>query len=147
MKKIKIYSENAVELPKYQTEGSSGMDLMSNELTPIRIKPGDRASVGTGLYMEIPEGYEGKIRPRSGLALKHGVTVLNSPGTVDSDYRSEVRVILINLGKETFYVNRGDRIAQIVFSKVEQVSVAQVSDLSKLSKTERGVGGFGHTGR
>ena len=132
---------NDVPLPSYATAGAAGMDLRSNERTSL--EPGEYKSVGTGLYMEIPTGFEGQVRPRSGLALKHGITLLNSPGTIDSDYRGEVRVIMINHGAEPFLIEQGDRIAQMVFARVEQVDI--VSD-SELSESERASGGFGSTG-
>lgn len=146
MKKIKIYAEDGVTLPAYQTDGSAGMDLQANNEQPILIEAGNRAVVGTGLYMEIPEGYEGQIRPRSGLTLKHGVTVLNAPGTIDADYRGEIRVILYNASDRQFFVNKGDRIAQMVFARVERATFA-LTTLEKLTDTKRGAGGFGSTGR
>ena len=126
--------------PKYMTEGASGMDLVANE--DVVIEPHTWALVGTGLYLEIPEGYEGQIRPRSGLALKYGLTVLNTPGTIDSDYRGEVKVILINHGNDAILVSKGDRIAQLVFVKVEKVEL--IPRLGS-SFTVRGDGGFGST--
>lgn len=126
--------------PKYMTEGASGMDLVANE--DVVIEPHTWALVGTGLYLEIPEGYEGQIRPRSGLALKYGLTVLNTPGTIDSDYRGEVKVILVNFGNDVVTINKGDRIAQLVFAKVEKVKL--VPELGS-SFTVRGDGGFGST--
>ena len=132
-------------LPAYETADSAGMDLRAavprNE--PLIIRPGDRHAVPTGLAMAIPRGFEGQVRPRSGLALKSGITCLNSPGTVDSDYRGEVKVILVNLGAEDFTVRRGDRIAQMVIAPVIQAAVAEVADLDE---TARGAGGFGSTG-
>ncbi|MFD3263631.1 dUTP diphosphatase [Phenylobacterium sp. HK31G] len=132
-------------LPAYETVDSAGMDLRAAvpKDEPLVIRPGDRHAVPTGLAMAIPRGFEGQVRPRSGLALKSGVTCLNTPGTVDSDYRGEVKVILINLGAEDFTVRRGDRIAQMVIAPVIQASVAEVSDLDE---TARGTGGFGSTG-
>jgi len=127
-------------LPKYMTEGASGMDLIANE--DVVIAPHTWALVGTGLYLEIPEGYEGQIRPRSSLALKYGLTVLNAPGTIDSDYRGEIKVILINFGDKEISINKGDRIAQLVFAKVERVEF--VPRLGS-SFTVRGDGGFGST--
>ena len=118
------------------------MDLRSNEKN--RLEPGEYKSIGTGLYIEIPQGFEGQVRPRSGLALKHGVTLLNAPGTIDSDYRGEVRVIMINHGTEPFLIDQGDRIAQIVFARAEQVTI--VAD-TELSESERDSGGFGSTGK
>ncbi len=132
-------------LPAYETKNSAGMDLRAYLPDgPITLEPLQRALVPTGLYMEIPEGYEGQVRPRSGLALKSGITVLNSPGTVDADYRGQVCVILINLSDMPFTINSGDRIAQMVFAKCEQMEPVLVETLSD---TERGAGGFGHTGK
>ena len=133
-----------IPIPKYETLGSSGADLPAAICNPILIMPGERGLVPTGLKMEVPHGFEVQIRPRSGLALKKGVTVLNTPGTIDSDYRGEVGVILINHGKEVFIVNKGDRIAQMVLVKVEQPFIACVD--YPLSDTDRGNGGFGSTG-
>lgn len=131
------------DLPVYKTTGAAGADLTALLSEPIVIKPFKRAMVPTGLTLAIPEGYEVQIRPRSGLAAKNGVTVLNTPGTIDSDYRGEIKVILINLGDEDFTVNNGDRIAQMVVQKVEQASFEIVDNLDE---TERGSGGFGSTG-
>lgn len=132
-------------LPAYETADSAGMDLRAAvpQDEPLVIRPGDRHAVPTGLSMAIPRGFEGQVRPRSGLALKSGITCLNTPGTVDSDYRGEVKVILINLGAEDFTVRRGDRIAQMVIAPVTQAVVAEVADLDE---TARGAGGFGSTG-
>lgn len=134
-------SNGSIPLPSYATPGASGLDIRANEAAVI--EPGHTAVVGTGLYLEIPEAYEGQVRPRSGLALKHGVTVLNTPGTIDSDYRGELRVILINHGRETFLISRGDRIAQIVFARVEQM---EIEESGELAASERACGGFGSTG-
>lgn len=130
-------------LPEYKTKGASGMDLPAAVESPVTIKPGEYTTVPTGIYLEIPDGYEGQVRPRSGLAAKHGVTVLNTPGTIDSDYRGEIMVILINLGKESYVIQRGDRIAQLIVSKYERISFVPVFSVEA---TERGEGGFGHTG-
>lgn len=130
-------------LPSYQTTGAAGADVCACLSDPIVLEPGSRAMVSTGLSFEIPCGYEIQVRPRSGLAAKNGVTVLNSPGTIDSDYRGEVKVILINLGNEPFTIAHGDRIAQLIVSPVEQ---AQFHVVENLSSTERGQGGFGSTG-
>jgi dUTP pyrophosphatase len=127
--------------PSYATAGSAGMDLRASE--PATLSPGEYKSVGTGLYLEIPPGFEGQVRPRSGLAAKHGVTLLNSPGTIDSDYRGELRVILINHGGETFVIEPGDRIAQIIFAPAAR---AELEETGGLSDTERSTGGFGSTG-
>ena len=131
-------------LPAYATRGSAGMDLLAAIEEPLELAPGVRTAVPTGLRVAIPEGYEGMVRPRSGWALKHGVTCLNSPGTIDSDYRGEIRVILANLGQEPVRIERGMRIAQIVFNAVARA--AWRAD-GGLGDTERGAGGFGHTGR
>ena len=132
-------------LPAYETASSAGMDLRAYlPEGPITLKPMQRMLIPTGLFMEIPEGYEGQVRPRSGLAIKSGITVLNTPGTIDADYRGEVKIILINLSDSDFVINSGDRVAQIVFAKCEQMEVVNVETLSD---TERGAGGFGHTGK
>lgn len=130
-------------LPSFQTRGSSGVDLLAAVEAPVVIGAGSVGLVPTGLTVAIPEGFEFQVRPRSGLALKHGIAVLNSPGTIDADYRGEIQVILANLGREPFTINRGDRIAQMVLAKVEKFLWKAVSDLDG---TERGSGGFGHTG-
>jgi len=131
-------------LPEYMTTGSAGIDLLAAVEEPLEISPGRILLVPTGLRLAIPEGYEGQVRPRSGLALKYGVTCLNSPGTIDADYRGEVKVILINLGVEPYIINRGERIAQLVFN---QVARARLSLVESLDSTGRGEGGFGSTGR
>ena len=141
--KIKIVNRSKHDLPKYETEASAGMDLRANLEGPLQMKPLERILVPTGLYIELPPGYEAQVRPRSGLALKKGITVLNSPGTIDADYRGEIRVILINLSNETFEINDGDRIAQMVISSHVQ---AQWEPVEVLTDTQRGAGGFGHTG-
>lgn len=130
-------------LPAYETDGAAGLDLRAAIVLPVTLAPGERALVPTGLAMQLPEGFEGQVRPRSGLALRHGVTVLNAPGTVDSDYRGEVSVVLINHGNEPFMVTRGDRIAQLV---VAPVSHARLSEVATLDETARGAGGYGSTG-
>ena len=129
-------------LPAYQTEGAAGLDLLADNDEPLLIAPGERALVPTGLALQIPVGYEAQIRPRSGLALRHGVTLLNSPGTIDSDYRGELQVLIVNLGKNDFVVHRGDRIAQMVVAPVARVKLQEVGDLEP---TKRDAGGFGHT--
>ena len=143
--KLNIVNKSNNAMPAYETVNSAGMDLRAylpdGELV---IKPMQRALVPTGLFMEIPVGYEGQVRPRSGLAIKSGITVLNSPGTIDADYRGEVKVILINLSENDFVIKSGDRIAQLVIAKCEQMEVIEVETLSE---TERGAGGFGHTGK
>ena len=140
---IKIINKSDYALPSYETKGSAGLDLRANIDKPIVLQPLDRALIPTGLFMELPVGYEAQIRPRSGLALKKGITVLNSPGTVDSDYRGEVGVVLINLSSVDFTINPGDRIAQMVIAKHEQAEWVEVDGLSS---TERGEGGYGHSG-
>jgi dUTP pyrophosphatase len=132
------------EPPVYATPHAAGSDLSAQLDNDLVLQPGDRAAVPTGLVFEIPPGYEGQVRPRSGLALKHGITILNTPGTIDSDYRGEVKVILINLGSEPYTVHRGDRIAQILFSPVIQ---AEFIPVMELNESERGDGGFGSTGK
>ncbi|MDO5635969.1 MAG: dUTP diphosphatase [Myroides sp.] len=141
--KINIINKSQHALPSYETIASAGMDLRANLTQPIVIEPMDRALIPTGLFMELPIGYEAQVRPRSGLALKKGITCLNSPGTVDADYRGEVGVILANLSKETFVVENGERIAQMVIAKHERAEWVAVEELST---TERGAGGFGSTG-
>lgn len=143
--KLKIVNKSNNALPGYETVNSAGMDLRAYlPEGQMVIKPLQRALIPTGLFMEIPVGYEGQVRPRSGLAIKSGITVLNSPGTIDADYRGEVKVILINLSENDFVINSGDRIAQLVIAKCEQMEVVNVETLTE---TERGAGGFGHTGK
>jgi dUTP pyrophosphatase len=142
--KLKFSNKSSNQDPDYATNGASGFDLRANLDTPMKIGVGKRAMVPTGLYFEIPDNFEIQVRPRSGLAAKNGITVLNTPGTVDADYRGEVKVILINLGDEDFVIQHGDRIAQMVFNKVEQAIFEEVNDLSD---TDRGQGGFGSTGK
>ena len=141
--KLKIVNTSDNPLPEYETTGSAGVDLRAQLQEPVMLKPLQRALIPTGLYIELPDGYEAQVRPRSGLALKKGVTVLNSPGTIDSDYRGEIKVIMINLSNETTVINTGERIAQLIISKFEKV---QFKEVDELSETERGEGGFGHTG-
>lgn len=143
LKKIKIVNKSDNELPQYETVGSAGMDLRAMLTEPVIIKPLQRALIPTGLYIELPEGYEAQIRPRSGLAFKKGLSILNAPGTIDSDYRGEIKVLLINLSNETSVVNTGERIAQMIIAKYERVGLDEVDSLSD---TQRGAGGFGHTG-
>ncbi|MBR7171436.1 MAG: dUTP diphosphatase [Prevotella sp.] len=143
MIKINVVNRGHQQLPAYATPQSAGMDLRANIEEPIIIKPLERKLIGTGLHIALPEGYEAQIRPRSGLALKHGLTVLNSPGTVDADYRGEIMVLLINLSDKDFVVNDGERIAQMVIAKHEQGDFIEVE---VLDETERGEGGYGHTG-
>ncbi|MCH2229780.1 MAG: dUTP diphosphatase [Crocinitomicaceae bacterium] len=141
--KVKIINKSKHTLPSYETKSSAGLDVRANIDSSIELKPLERVLVKTGLFMEIPVGYECQVRPRSGLALKKGISVLNSPGTIDADYRGEVGVILINLSNETFVVQDGERIAQLVFAKVKQAKWIKVD---VLSDTDRGEGGFGSTG-
>ena len=141
--KIKIVNKSKHPLPEYATPGSAGMDLRANIDAPITLAPGERKLIPTGIYIALPVGYEAQVRPRSGLALKHGIGLANMLGTVDSDYRAGVGVILINLGQENFVVNDGDRIAQMVIAKYE---TAEWEVVEELDKTERGEGGYGHTG-
>lgn len=142
--KVKVINLNPKNsLPKYETPDSSGMDLKANINREWTVEPGERILIPVGLKMAIPSGYECQVRPRSGLALKKGITVLNTPGTIDADYRNEVGVIIINHSNDTFTIKPGDRIAQAVFSKVEHAELEQVDELDE---TERGEGGFGHTG-
>lgn len=141
--KVKIINKSNNPLPEYSTIMSAGMDLRAFIEHPIVLRSLNRILIPTGLYIEIPEGYEAQVRPRSGLAYKHGVTVLNSPGTIDADYRGEIGVILINLSTEPFFINSGDRIAQLVFHKYEKVEFVEVEHLDE---TERSEGGFGHSG-
>lgn len=141
---VKIVNKSNHRLPEYATSGSAGMDLKANTTEPIVLGPLERQMIPTGLYIALPEGYEAQVRPRSGLAAKYGVTVANSPGTVDADYRGEIKVILINLSNENFVVNPGDRIAQMVVARYERV---EWNEVATLDETERGEGGFGHTGK
>ena len=140
---IKIVNKSNHSLPHYGTEASAGVDLRANITTPITLKPLERTLVKTGLFIELPVGYEAQVRPRSGLAYKNGVTVLNTPGTIDADYRGEIGVILVNLSHEEFVINNGERIAQLVIAKHERAEWTQVEELSE---TSRGEGGFGSTG-
>jgi len=141
--KVKIVNKSKHPLPKYETNASAGMDLRANIDEPVEMAPLERKLVPTGLYMELPVGYEAQVRPRSGMAIKHGISVLNTPGTIDADYRGEIRVILVNLSNEPYTIHDGDRIAQMIISAHVQ---AQWVEVDVLSETERGVGGFGHTG-
>ncbi len=141
---IKVINNSCFDLPRYATTGSSGLDLKANIDVSILLNSLERCIVPTGLFLEIPEGYEAQVRPRSGLAAKHGISVLNSPGTIDADYRGEIKVILVNLSNDPFTIEPGERIAQIVFAQIEQITWR---DVNNISITERGDGGFGHTGR
>lgn len=142
--KVKIVNKSTFDTPFYATERSAGMDIKANIEEPITLQPLQRAMVPTGLYIALPEGTEAQIRPRSGLAAKHGITVLNTPGTIDADYRGEIKVILVNLSNEEFTINPGERIAQMVVARYEKVEWDAVE---VLDETERGAGGFGSTGR
>jgi len=141
---VKIINKSHHPLPEYATPYSAGVDLRANITEPVTLKPLERTLIPTGLYLELPQGYEAQIRPRSGLALKHGLTVLNSPGTIDADYRGEIRVILVNLSNDDFVINDGERICQMVIASHEQVLWDEVETINE---TERGAGGFGHTGK
>jgi dUTP pyrophosphatase len=140
---LPVINKSNNPLPEYQTKQSAGVDLCAFTSTDVILSPGDRVLIGTGLYIALPEGYEAQIRPRSGLALRHGITIINSPGTIDSDYRGELKIALINHSKEDYIVKNGDRIAQMVISKYEQISFTLTENLDH---TERGEGGYGHTG-
>jgi len=142
--KVKIVNKSKHSLPEYSTDNSSGMDLMANIESSVKLKPLERALIPTGLYIELPAGYEAQIRPRSGLAVKHGITVLNTPGTIDADYRGEICVILINLSNDIFTIRDGERISQMIISRHEKVEWDLVEILEE---TVRGQGGFGHTGK
>ena len=143
MLNIKVVNTGHQPLPAYATHQSAGLDLRANLSEPIVLRPLERALVPTGLHIALPDGYEAQVRPRSGLALKHGITVLNTPGTIDADYRGELKVLLVNLSNDDFVVNDGERIAQMVVARYEQV---QFETVSVLDETERGEGGYGHTG-
>ena len=143
MLKVKIVNKSPFALPAYETFEAAGMDVRANLTEPITLEPGARTLVPTGLFMQLPSGYECQVRPRSGLALKKGITVLNTPGTIDADYRGEVGIILINLSKEPFVVNPGERIAQLVVKQYTRVEWEQVE---RLDQTQRGDGAFGHSG-
>ena len=143
MIQIKVVNKGHQQLPAYATPQSAGMDLRANIDEPITLHPLERRLIPTGLHIALPEGYEAQVRPRSGLALKHGLTVLNTPGTIDADYRGEIGVVLVNLSKEDFVINDGERIAQMVIARHEQEDFVVVEELDQ---TERGEGGYGHTG-
>lgn len=142
--RVKIINKSNNQLPAYETASSAGMDLRAFTDADIVLKPFERKLIPTGLYIELPDGYEAQIRPRSGLAIKSGITVLNSPGTIDADYRGEIKVILINLSDTDFTIKSGDRICQMVIAKHEK---AEFIEVEEISETERGAGGFGHTGK
>lgn len=140
---VKVINKGRQPLPAYATPQSAGMDLRANIEEPVTLKPLQRRLIPTGLHIALPDGYEAQVRPRSGLALKHGITVLNTPGTIDADYRGEIGIVLVNLSDETFTVNPGERIAQMVIARYEQ---AELQVVTELDDTERGAGGYGHTG-
>lgn len=142
--KVKVINKSNNELPAYQTKSAAGLDLRANLEEPINLKPLQRVLVPTGLFMELPDGYEAQIRPRSGLAFKHGITVLNSPGTIDADYRGEIKILLVNLSDEAFLIESGERVAQMIISKHEQIDWSLVETLED---SERSAGGFGSTGK
>lgn len=142
--KVKIINQSNNALPAYETVSSAGVDLRAFVPEIIVLKPLERKLIKTGLFLEIPQGYEAQVRPRSGMAFKHGITVLNAPGTIDADYRGEIGVILVNISNEPFKIENGDRIAQLVFAKFEQ---AEFDGVEVLNETERGAGGFGSTGK
>jgi dUTP pyrophosphatase len=141
---IKIINRSSNPLPAYATNGSSGMDLRADLTGSVTLQPLERTLIPTGLFIELPEGYEAQVRPRSGLAIKHGLTCLNSPGTVDADYRGEIKIILVNLSNEAQVIHPSDRIAQMVIQKVEHATLVEVTEIAE---THRGEGGFGHTGK
>ena len=140
---VNIINNSSNQLPAYETSGSAGMDLRASLSEPVVLQPLQRALIPTGIHIALPDGYECQIRPRSGLAAKHGITVLNSPGTIDADYRGEIKVILINLSNEPFTINPGERVCQMIVSRYSRVDWVQVDELDD---TTRGIGGFGHTG-
>jgi dUTP pyrophosphatase len=142
--KIRIVNNSPHQLPLYETEHAAGMDLRAYTGDAVILKPMERKIVATGLFIELPVGFEAQIRPRSGLAAKYGITVLNSPGTIDADYRGEIRVILINLSEEEFTINDGDRVAQMIIARHEK---AELIEVEEIDETKRGSGGFGHSGR
>ena len=142
--KVKIRNTSSHALPAYETESAAGMDLRANIEENISIKPFERKLISTGIFIELPQGFEAQVRPRSGLALKYGITVLNSPGTIDADYRGEIKVLLINLSQKEFLVENGQRIAQMIISKHEKINWEEVE---VLTETQRGAGGYGHTGK
>ncbi len=142
--RVKIINKSNNSLPNYATAYSAGMDLRANLQDPVTLKPLERALIPTGLFIELPVGYEAQIRPRSGLAVKHGISVLNSPGTIDADYRGEIRVVLVNLSNEEFVINHGERICQMVVAKHASV---EWDETNELEESDRGAGGFGHTGK
>ncbi len=141
--KVKIINQSDMKLPKYETIGSAGMDLLANVEEPMTLEPMQRSLVPTGLFIEIPEGFEGQVRPRSGLAIKHGITLINCVGTIDSDYRGELCIPMVNLGSEPFVIEKGDRVAQLVICQYKRVELVEVEEIAD---SQRGEGGFGSTG-
>lgn len=144
---VKIINKSSNPLPFYQTEGSAGMDLYANIETSIELDSLERQLIPTGIFIELPLGFEAQIRPRSGLAFKHGISIVNSPGTIDADYRGEIKILLVNLSKEKFVIQSGERIAQMVVTKHERVNWQEVQNIEQLSQTDRGSGGYGSTGK
>lgn len=144
---VKIINKSSNPLPFYQTQSSAGMDLYANIETSIELDSLERQLIPTGIFIELPVGFEAQIRPRSGLAFKHGISIVNSPGTIDADYRGEIKVLLVNLSKEKFTIQKGERIAQMVVAKHERVNWQEVQTIEELSQTERGSGGYGSTGK
>lgn len=140
---IRIVNKSKHDLPKYETEASAGMDLRANLDEPVLLKPLERTLIPTGLFIELPLGFEAQVRPRSGMSIKHGITVLNTPGTIDADYRGEIKVIIVNLSNQNYEINDGERVAQMIIAAHAKANWLQVKELNK---TERGAGGFGHTG-
>lgn len=144
---VKIINKSSNPLPFYQTEGSAGMDLYANIETPIELDSLERQLISTGVFIELPLGFEAQIRPRSGLAFKNGISIVNSPGTIDADYRGEIKILLVNLSKNKFVIQSGERIAQMVVAKHERVNWQEVQTIEELSQTDRGSGGYGSTGK
>lgn len=142
--KVKIVNKSKFNVPKYATEHSAGVDLYANTEKPVIIGPLERVLIGTGIHIELPEGFEAQIRPRSGLAVKHGISIVNSPGTIDADYRGEIKIILINLSKDEYEIQPGERICQMVIARYEKVDFEEVDNINN---TQRGEGGFGHSGK
>ena len=143
---VRIVNQSSNPLPFYQTEGSAGMDLYANIETPIELDSLERQLIPTGIFIELPLGYEAQVRPRSGLAFKNGISVLNSPGTIDADYRGEIKVLLVNLSKDKFVIRKGERIAQLIVARHERINWQEVRTIQELSQTKRGSGGYGSTG-
>jgi len=140
---IRIVNKSKHDLPKYETEASAGMDLRANLDEPVLLKPLERTLIPTGLFIELPLGFEAQVRPRSGMSIKHGITVLNTPGTIDADYRGEIKVIIVNLSNQNYEISDGERVAQMIIAAHAKANWLEVKELNK---TERGAGGFGHTG-